>query len=309
MSIDVQANQAIAAIRSLAWSASSLVMEDLEYWLSHREMPEYRNTHRVERAIETAFLQLLTLADSLGQVHLSEIIRTTYSDAKRIGLGKFDQFEGETAWSSWSGPLLQLADAIEAVYGAKQPTMDVVSTDLLTLLQNMQGAITDKRCFSPPKNEKEVHDRIEVFLRCLYPDLIRKPPLAKPVVSFIPDSGIPSIRTLIEYKFMSNQTQAGVIANEILADTRGYAESGWMQMVFVIYETKRFKTPYEWRQLLFSCGLKENIQLIVLHGEEPSQKVHSSNANDASNTTATTTLASTNDTQLVKDEDSKESYD
>ena len=28
-----------------------------------------------------------------------------------------------------------------------------------------------------PKNEAEVHDRIEAILKCVYPDLLRKPPV------------------------------------------------------------------------------------------------------------------------------------
>lgn len=271
MTATVQVDQAIRAIRSLAWKASSLVGEDFDYWSEHGKEPEYRKTPQVEEAIETAFLQLMTLAESLGQVQLSQVIQTTYRDAKRLGLGKIDSFEDQSAWSFWSGPVHQLADTIEAVFGANQPTSGAVATELLTLLQNTQSAITDKRCYDPPRSESEVHDRIEAILRCVYHDLLRKPTLPKPVVSFIPDSGIPSISTLIEYKFMSQDSQAGSIANEILADTRGYSESGWVRIVFVIYETRRFKTLYEWRQLLVSCGLTTNIQLIVLHGEEPHQ--------------------------------------
>lgn len=272
MNAEVQLDQAIRAIRALAWKASSLVGDDYDYWSEHGHEPDYRKTSQVEVAIETAFLQLLALSELLGQTQLTQIIHSTYRDAKRIGLGRIDTFEDQSAWSFWSGPVQQFADAIEAVYGAKQLAAGTISTDLLTLLQNTQTAVTDKRCFQPPKNEGEVHDRIEAVLRCVYPDLLRKPPLPKPVVSFIADSGIPSISTLIEYKFMSQESQAGQIANEILADTRGYSESGWGRMVFVIYETKRFKTPFEWRQLLATCGLTTNVQLIVLHGEEPIQK-------------------------------------
>jgi len=101
------------------------------------------------------------------------------------------------------------------------------------------------------------------------PDLLRKPPLSKPVTGFVPDTGIPSIGTLIEYKFLSQENQAGQIANEILADTRGYAETEWANIVFVIYETRRFKTIHEWRGLLKACGVPESIQVVVLYGEEP----------------------------------------
>lgn len=262
-------DQALKAIRALAWKASSLVNEDFEYQITRNESPDYPNTELVAENIETAFLQLLTLAESLKLRKLSKTILKTYRRAKRAGLSKWGSFEDQSAWAYWSGPIQQFADSISAVFGQTEPNQGAVSTDLLGLLQNTQVAITDKRCFKAPANEAEVHDRIENILKCVYPDLIRKPPVAKAVVSFIPDSGIRSINTLIEYKFLSNESQIGPIANEILADTRGYAESGWANIVFVIYETRRFKTIHEWRQLLNECGLTENIGVVILCGEEP----------------------------------------
>lgn len=272
MTTPIHVDQAIASIRALAWKATSLVSEEFDHFMQYGEAPEYRNTDQIREAVESAFLQLLTLAESLGQVALSQVILETYQNAKRIGLSRFSQFEDHSAWSYWQSPLEQFADSIAAVFGSPKAKVEAVSSDLLSVLGNTQSAITDKRCFSPPANESEVHDRIEVILKCVYPDLVRKPPLHKPVVNFIPDSGIPSISTLIEYKYMSQESQAGALANEILADTRGYFQNGWDFIVFVIYETRRFKTPAEWRQLLASCGLTTNIQLIVLHGEEPTQK-------------------------------------
>lgn len=272
MTAPIQVDQAIASIRALAWKATSLVSEDFDHYMQYGEAREYRNTDGIREAVETAFLQLFTLAESLGQVALSQVILKTYQNAKQIGLSKTSQFEDHSAWSYWQSPLEQFADSIAAVFGSPRAKAEAVSADLLSVLGNTQGAITDKRCFSPPANESEVHDRIEVILKCVYPDLVRKPPLHKPVVNFIPDSGIPSISTLIEYKYMSHESQAGTIANEILADTRGYFQNGWDFIVFLIYETRRFKTPAEWRQLLASCGLTTNIQLIVLHGEEPIPK-------------------------------------
>jgi hypothetical protein len=269
MTPTIQIDQAIESIRALAWKATSLVSEEFDNVNQYQEALDYDNTDRIREAVETAFLQLITLAESLRQVSLSRVILETYQNAKQIGLSRRSTFEGESAWSYWQIPLEQFADSIAAVYGSQKPKAEAVSAGLLSVLGNTQGAITDKRCFSPPANEIEVHDRIEVILKCVYSDLVRKPPLHKPVVNFIPDSGIPSISTLIEYKYMSQESQAGAIANEILADTRGYSKSGWHFIVFVIYETRRFKTPAEWRQLLASCGLTTDVELIVLHGEEP----------------------------------------
>ena len=111
---------------------------------------------------------------------------------------------------------------------------------------------------------------------------MHKPRLAKPIKNFEPDTGIPSIRTLLEYKFISGHRQVAQIADEILADTRAYTSQDWTSFVYLIYETRRFKPESQWRQLLRDCEVSENTAVVVLTGESPTstakrshQKPHS----------------------------------
>ena len=94
--------------------------------------------------------------------------------------------------------------SIEAVYGLTSP--QVVSRDVIEVLRATLYAITDANCFSgPPENESDVHNRIEAVMRCIFPDLQHKPPIPKSVKNFEPDTGLPSIRTLVEYKFIESK--------------------------------------------------------------------------------------------------------
>ena len=93
-----------------------------------------------------------------------------------------------------------------------------------------------------PQNEKDVHLRIEAILKCIFPDMKRKPSLSKQIKNFEPDTGIPSLETLIEYKFLSRKIDVGGIADQLLADTRGYISKDWKRFLYVIYETNRFRT-------------------------------------------------------------------
>jgi hypothetical protein len=83
----------------------------------------------------------------------------------------------------------------------------------------------------------------------------------------VPDTGIQSLKTLIEYKFMSKQEDIQRITDEILVDSRGYVSSEWLRLFFVIYETNRFQTEKQWNQHLRQCGISENTKVIVLEGE------------------------------------------
>jgi len=108
-------------------------------------------------------------------------------------------------------------------------------------------------------------------LRCVFPNLKHKPQLTKPIKNFEPDTGLPSIRTLIEYKFISNKLQAKTAAEEVLADTRGYISREWETFIYVIYETRRIKPESEWKQLLKECNV-QNTEIIVLSGEPVKKK-------------------------------------
>ena len=105
-----------------------------------------------------------------------------------------------------------------------------------------------------------------MILKCHYPDLKSKPALSKPIKNFQPDTGLPSEKTLIEYKFISNTTEAKRIVDEILADASGYRSKDWTSLLFVIYETHRVKPEEEWQHLLKDCQLLEGFDAIVLSG-------------------------------------------
>lgn len=148
-----------------------------------------------------------------------------------------------------------------------------MSKDVIEILRATQYSITDEKCFpSPPANENELHARMEAVLRCVFPDLLHKPPIAKQIKNFQPDTGLPSIQTLIEYKFMADAGEEKRIAEEVLADTRGYVSEEWTKFIYVIYETKRIKPESHWKQLLRTSGLESNTEVIVISGEPPRRR-------------------------------------
>lgn len=260
-------DKSLEQIRALADKA--IASEEFHRWTVHQLESPYPVDDQIAEAVETAFLQLLLLCEVLNIEMLHSIVAATYLRAKEIGLDRQESFEEEFVWSTWSTPIKQFADTIGAVYGSEMPAGSHTLVDLPELLRATQTAITDRLCFAPPTNEKEVHDRIETILRCVYPDLRRKPPLSKPITNFVADTAIPQLDILIEYKYLSAVENASQIANEILADVGGYNDPKWKNIIFVIYETKRFRSEAEWRHLLRESGFDARVDIVVLHGEEP----------------------------------------
>jgi hypothetical protein len=220
--------------------------------------------------IETCFLQLLVLAESLGLVAFQQMLQAEYTKIASSN-GGFDQSakspDGEP-YSVVLGQIRCFKEGLACLFPDK--TITEVTKDVLQILRDIHYSITDLKVFGTvPSNENDVHLRIEAILKCVFPDLKHKPMLTKQIKNFEPDTGIPSINTLIEYKYLANKKDESRIADEILADTRGYVSKDWKRFIYVIYETNRFRKESEWDQLLRESGVSESTSVVVLSGEPP----------------------------------------
>ena len=103
----------------------------------------------------------------------------------------------------------------------------------------------------------------------MYPDLQTKPTINKMIKNFIPDTGLPTLRTLIEYKYVDSVTVAKNVCDQILAEVCGYASDLYINFVFVIYEHKRFRRAEDWQSALDKSGSRTSLTAILLKGIEP----------------------------------------
>ena len=227
---------------------------------------------RVQHHLELAFLKLrlfleaAKLPEILNSVKQLEVLAK--EDYSKVDVSP----ESGEPYLIWGYKLRHHLIAIECVFG--EPKAGIVTKDIVEILKAAQYSITDPNCFEcPPKNERDIHVRIEAVLRCIFPDLIHKPKITKQIKHFEPDTGIPSIRTLIEYKFVTSNDDARRTCEEVLADTRGYISKEWDSCIYVIYETKRIKSEKQWTQLLRTSEVGTNTNIIVIHGEEPKEGV------------------------------------
>jgi REase_DpnII-MboI len=238
------------------------------WWLTHvtsgseAEADEY--SAGVEWHLRLAYGQLLLLAEALQLPLFHGDIRREFDLAQQDDMLSLEVDRDGNEYNKWAAP----ARRYVAIFKALSATAHAVTKDLESILRATTYSITDPRVFqAPPANEAEVHARIECVLRSIFPDLLRKPSLAKPIKNFEPDTGILSIQTLIEYKYLNHQDDIARIADELLADTRGYTSPQWTSFIYVIYETHRFRPEAEWRHLLRECGVDPNTSVIVISGE------------------------------------------
>jgi len=231
---------------------------------------EYKNPFWL---IERCFIQLLAIAEAIGLEEFRKMIHVEYDEIKTSKDGFLEVSctpDGEP-YSLIISKIRLFIYALESFFPKQNHTK--ISKDLLRIIRDIHYVITDKVLFrTTPSNENDVHLRIEGILKCVFPDLKHKPAITKQIKNFEPDTGIPSIETLIEYKFLSSKEDIAVIADQVLADTRGYTSRDWNHFLYIIYETNRFRTEKEWSQLLTQSGVPENTTIVVLSGEPPKRK-------------------------------------
>jgi DNA-directed RNA polymerase subunit F len=220
--------------------------------------------------IEVCFFKLLAISEAFELTEFRKMVESKYIEIKESKQG-FLEIERDSEGDVYSVALSrvrQFIRTLESFFPKEDHTK--VTKDLLQIIRDIHYVITDRAIFhTAPSGENDVHIRIEGILKCVFPDLKHKPVLTKPIKSFEPDTGIPSLETLIEYKFLSSRKAISAMADEVLADTRGYVSKDWNRFLYVIYETHRFRTEKEWQELLKQSGVLENTTVVVLSGEPP----------------------------------------
>lgn len=221
--------------------------------------------------IQSSFIQLIALSESLHLNETTKLLIAEYHATKNSKSG-FSASSTDPDGDVYSTALSRVHCYFEAIRRLWNPDSPTVSKDLLEILRGTIYPITNLQLFNfLPRNENDVHLRIEGILKPIFSDLKHKPTLTKPIKNFEPDTGIPSISTLIEYKFITKKQDAPRIADEILADTRGYKSRDWNNFIYVIYETTRCNSEKEWNFLLKESGAALNTKAIVLCGEPHKQ--------------------------------------
>lgn len=218
--------------------------------------------------IEVCFIQLLAITEILTLEEIRKMVQLEYVEMKNSKEGftaaKRDP-EGEP-YSAALSRIRRYVRALDAFFPKEDST--TVTKDLLQIIRDIHYVITDEALFqSVPSCENDIQLRIEGILKCVFPDLKHKPALTKLIKNFEPDTGIPSLETLIEYKFLSKKVDVPLIADQILADTRGYTSRDWNRFLYVIYETNRFRTEKDWNLFLEQSGVPKNTTVVVLSGE------------------------------------------
>lgn len=138
--------------------------------------------------------------------------------------------------------------------------------NVLQILQRFRECCQYLR--TSPENERDVQDIVWIMLRSHFDRLDREATLPKfGIKEYVPDFGIPELRTLIEVKYIGDKTKLSAIQEEVLADIPGYlSEQGnYDGIVVFIYDAgQKLRDPRRFIEDL--KNIEGIIEVIVIPG-------------------------------------------
>ena len=179
----------------------------------------------------------------------------------------------EEAFHVWPWKASDYVEYLRAIHG--QPSQELRDPDkrLLRILQRCEKYVVNPRLFEwMPCEEQDIHERVGELLGCYYEDIQSKPRIVGRVKHFEPDSVIPSVDSIIEYKFVRSAADVKSTLDEILADINGYHQKKRMQLYFVVYETERFVREEDWQADVDRCNPAMPVRVVVLKGVRSSSE-------------------------------------
>jgi len=233
-----------------------------------REYVDEYEEYMAKKMLYMSWRQVLALLESNGLSVLLDEAKKEYASFKKDPL---DSAMGpEEPYLIWPGKVREYIEVLRTLYIEPSKVDTKEYRSLRNILSNCEVFITDRQIFPWfPCKEDDVHERIEAMLKCHFPELKRKPVLTKPIKNFIPDTGIKSLKTLIEYKYIDSKEYGKEVYDTILTDVSGYQSSDYETIIFVIYETERYFPESDWKTTIKEIKAKMRLEVILLKGTPP----------------------------------------
>lgn len=175
-----------------------------------------------------------------------------------------------------SEPLSYLDDLVDGirilVAGGKSPT-EIADASRLKDILEATAVLVHQRGVDP-KREQDVQRVMDDYLEaCFLKDFVKRPRVPGFIKNFEADVGIRSLRTAIEYKFASTESELKVAASGIIEDTAGYKGGvEWVHFYSVIYTTEPFVAPARLRADLDRVGAVEWVPVVVNGGRKRARR-------------------------------------
>jgi hypothetical protein len=186
--------------------------------------------------IEKLYLDTSLLAERLGAPQFAALINLERCAASvDFAKNEYTHHDGL--------PHLPHLARVKMHFSALRVMTEVASTTahdvLRTILQNT-GKLISQRGLRP-SSEAQVRNAMLEVIRLGFEDAYKEVPIRKRFKTYKADIGIPSLRAVIEYKYVKSSDEMKACLDGIYADMKGYSgEDSWRIFYAVFYMTEPF---------------------------------------------------------------------
>lgn len=209
--------------------------------------------------IEAAFRGIGALAERLGVPSIER--EATCFRSNRAYLEKTSRpFEGEIHSDAYSKAHACFAP-LRAMSNAKAITSHGVLRNILT-----KTAVIIRDRGLQPKNESDVRNAILEVCNYSFPDAMREVGIPRILKHTKGDIGIPSLRTMVEFKFIDSLAELKASLDGVYADMKGYHHHDWDTFYGVFYMTEPFCIQEDVEKEFELVSADKSWTPIVVHG-------------------------------------------
>lgn len=118
-----------------------------------------------------------------------------------------------------------------------------------------------------PKKEADVQSVMHSHLSGIFPDYTHNFTIPKPLLSFRPDGGVPSLKSAIECKFIDSDQEIRTALHGLTEDLSGYSGSNdWDRFYSLCYMTQPFAVEGQLSKALGMSGNAGSWSILVVTG-------------------------------------------
>lgn len=247
--------------------------EEEREWAAETACAKSEERETVAALTDSLATRTAVYADALGLPETQRLIRDwraswpqdRLAETKHWSTSEADGVESPafTALSQILDPILVLTRPADAP--PPDPELRRGIDVLEHALRSLAKLCRDRQVV--PSRESEVQKVLHSHLEGMFPDYVRTPTISKPLLSFEPDGGIPSLRAAIECKYIATDVEVKTAIHGLTEDLSGYAGSTeWTRFYSVCYMTEAFTVEGSFSAALGSSGNAGSWTTILVTG-------------------------------------------
>lgn len=209
--------------------------------------------------IERAFRAIGALAERLG----------IHSIARETSTARMQRSKLQATSRPYDGEIF--SEALSHAHSCFAPLQAITNAQAITAQAVLKNIISktavilnDKGLV--PKNESEVRNTVLDICRYSFPDAIKEVGIPKILKHYRGDLGVPSLRTMVEFKFIDSTAEMKAALDGVYADMKGYRHPDWDTFYGVFYMTGPYYVQEDVQREFEFVGADRSWTPIVVQG-------------------------------------------